>query len=254
MPKGNIIGEEVRAALSSIEWDGEYGRLTCGQLDRKTYTNVNDVLETFGGKWNKKLKCHVFAEAAQMVVEAAIETGVYVSATDVKQFYGEFETPDAIADRVVELGGISSGALLEPSAGSGQLLKAYKRRHGQLPTECVAVEIQEKRRAELLALGVSVTIDDFLKVKLNPRFSLALMNPPFARQADIDHVMHAFSMLEETGRLVAIMSPGWTFSDNAKSVAFRQLVEQHGTFEEISEGAFKESGTGIRTVLVTLRK
>jgi hypothetical protein len=254
MPKGNIISDEVRAALSSIEWDGEYGRLTCGQLDRKTYTKVNDVLETFGGKWNKKLKCHVFAEAAQMVVEAAIETGVYVSATDVKQFYGEFETPDAIADRVVELGGASQGALLEPSAGSGQLLKAYKRRHGSLPQGSAAIEIQEKRRYELLAIVDSVSIVDFLKVETDDRFELVLMNPPFARQADIDHVLHAFKLLTDTGRLVAVMSPGWTFRDNVKSVSFRRLVEQHGTFEEIPEGAFKESGTGIRTVLVTLRK
>ena len=30
------------------------------QLDRKTYLEVNKVLEALGGKWNKKHKAHIF--------------------------------------------------------------------------------------------------------------------------------------------------------------------------------------------------
>ncbi|MBV0881613.1 hypothetical protein KTQ42_20235 [Noviherbaspirillum sp. L7-7A] len=55
-----------------------------------------------------------------------------------------------------------------------------------------------------------------------------LMNPLFARQADIDHVLHAWSMLKEGGRLVAIMAASVTFRHNAKSVVFRHLITSHG--------------------------
>jgi hypothetical protein len=39
-----------------------------------------------------------------------------------------------------------------------------------------------------------------------------------------------------------------------RSRAVRELVERHGTIEPLPEGSFKESGTMVRTVLVTLSR
>jgi hypothetical protein len=57
------------------------------------------------------------------------------------------------------------------------------------------------------------------------------------------------------GRLVAIMSPGWTFRTNRKSVEFKAFVDEFNSDIIFNEaGAFKESGTMIRTVTVVLDK
>jgi type I restriction-modification system DNA methylase subunit len=81
------------------------------------------------------------------------------------------------------------------------------------------------------------------------------MNPPFRNQSDIDLVLHAYSMLARNGRLVAIMSGGVMFRNNAKTTAFRELVHScGGTITENPPGSFKESGTSVNTVMVTMNK
>ena len=79
-----------------------------------------------------------------------------------------------------------------------------------------------------------------------------VMNPPFSRQADIDHVTHAARFLRPGSRMVAIMSAGTIFRQNSKAVAFREWVEAlGGTLEELPDGTFKASGTMVRTCIVS---
>ena len=56
------IPENVLNVLGECRADGNLLYLPSVQLDRKTYTEVNKVLENMGGKWNRKVKAHVFAE------------------------------------------------------------------------------------------------------------------------------------------------------------------------------------------------
>jgi len=66
--------------------------------------------------------------------------------------------------------------------------------------------------------------------------------------------MHTRCLLDPP-RLVAIVSGGVMFRNNAKTVAFRELVYAcGGTFTENPAGSFKESGTSVNTVLVTMNK
>ena len=80
------------------------------------------------------------------------------------------------------------------------------------------------------------------------------MNPPFENGQDIDHVRHAFGMLRPGGILVAIMSPGPFFRSDRKAAAFREWFDaMGGERRDLPAGAFRESGTGVATVLVTVR-
>jgi predicted RNA methylase len=254
--KTRTLSPEVRTALASIEWDGGLARLTCGQLDRKTYVAVNDALESLGGKWSKKDKAHVFDDAAHNELEAVIETGSYDSAADIKQVLGEFFTPDGLADEIVRLAEIDGDHMvLEPSAGTGQLVKAVNRAVGFRDGDIEAVEIQQRHMIALKASDCNPNCADFLTVEpAGERYDRVVMNPPFARQADIDHVMHAWSFLKPGGRLVAIMSTGWTFRTNQKSRDFQEFAQTHGEWWANDDGAFKESGTSVKTVTVVLDK
>jgi hypothetical protein len=77
------------------------------------------------------------------------------------------------------------------------------------------------------------------------------MNPPFARQADIDHVLHAMQFLRRGGLLVAIMSASVKFRSNAKTAAFRRLG---GRILELPDGSFKTSGTMVNACIVVIDK
>lgn len=251
------LDDDTVSALRSIEWDGNSAKLTCGQLDRPTYLKVNKVLESLGGKWNRKAQSHLFSDDASAELEAIIESGGYV---DRKQALGFFETPAALADELVQIARMDERSVtLEPSAGTGNLIRAIDRATGgTVLQEVVAVEINEAFRKKLVDLACETYTSDFLAIEpgtIGGPFNRVLMNPPFApRQADIDHVLHAWKFLEPGGRLVAITSIGWTFRTNKKSVEFQRFVERYGERFDNDKDAFRESGTGVSTCIVALDK
>ena len=84
-----------------------------------------------------------------------------------------------------------------------------------------------------------------------------IMNPPFEKGQDIDHVRRAYDMLHPNGRIVAIMSEGPFYRSDSKAQEFRAwLDDKGGTSEKLPEGSFKDSdrSTGVNTRLVIIDK
>lgn len=257
MPK---ISNEVLAVLGNCTFKDNMLYLPPGQLDRALYTAVNAVLTANGGKWNRAAKAHVFDEPAESAIEQALLTGEFHRT---KQDLGQFDTPPALADRVVQLADVSPGhTVLEPSAGIGNIVSALLLRSATV----YAVELDANRAKSLYAQGgprgsmLNVKVGDFLTLTpaLNPglfnHFDRVVMNPPFAKQADIDHVLHALKFLKPGGRLVAIMSASVTFRTNRKTLDFWKMVESKRSHyrEALPAGAFAVSGTNVNAVIVAI--
>lgn len=86
-----------------------------------------------------------------------------------------------------------------------------------------------------------------------------LMNPPFSKQRDIDHVKHAYDLLKPGGRIVAVMSEGSFFRSNKKATAFREWMDELGaTSERLPEGSFNDPNlpvnTGVNARMVIIDK
>ena len=242
------IDQDILAILSRCTIEGNVIKLTCGQLDRNTYTAVNKVLDTLGGTWKRKLQGHQFSDDPTDRFEEVLLTGQVVS---IRSEFGFFPTPPDRACRVVDLAEILPGeTVLEPEAGQGGLADEVAARFGSENLHCI--EILPDNAKVLTQKGYAVQMDDFLQLAPRPCYAKIVMNPPFAKQSDIDHVQHAFKFLKPGGRLVAIMSNGFTFRSNRKSTEFRDLVENHGFYEENPSGSFLVSGTGVNTVTVVL--
>lgn len=235
------ITDDVLAVLSAGRCDGTKFYLPVTQLDRKLYGSTNKVLTALGGKWNRSAKAHVFAEDCEPLIESAIETGSYTKPADM----GWFPTPASLAERVVRMAGVQPGMLvLEPSAGEGAIVKAIA---GQDAIACWC-ELEPKR-AEKIGEGRQVHVGDFLSVAPDPIYPRVVMNPPFAKRADIHHVLHARKFLEPGGKLVSIMSGGIAFRQDALAVSFRA---ECSSIEDLPDESFRESGTSVRTVVVTM--
>jgi hypothetical protein len=85
---------------------------------------------------------------------------------------------------------------------------------------------------------------------LNHREQRIVMNPPFANAEDIKHITHALTLLKPEGRLVAICANG-----PRQNNALRPLVtDLKGSSEDLPADTFKDAGTGVRTVLLTIDK
>jgi protein-L-isoaspartate O-methyltransferase len=158
-----------------------------------------------------------------------------------------FPTPDALVARMIDLADIRpEHRVLEPSAGTGAIVRALQK-----------IGVTHMRFVEINAALASTTgarCADFLACTDLGTFDRVVMNPPFADGQDVAHVLHAFTMLNPGGRLVAVMSAGVTFRSDRKTKAFRALVETFGTMEELPVKTFDRAGTGVQTVLVTLVK
>lgn len=247
------LGDDVLSVISACEVTGNSVRIT-GQLDRKLYERVNEALEHLGGKWSRKLRAHDFGEDPTAAIEGLLISGEITRARDVLGFFPT--PPDLVARLFGAFPSASRAVILEPSAGNGAIVDAAVARGCSV----VALEIDEKRAAGLAAkygpsTGVRVERADFMAWDTELRFDWVVMNPPFAQQQDIDHVTRAFRLLKPGGQLAAIMSASVMFRQNNKSRAFRDLLggEGRGEIEQIEDGAFRSSGTSVRTVLVRMQ-
>lgn len=233
-----------------------------GTLDRKLYEATNKVLEAAGGKWNRKAKAHLFDGEAAEIMDAIILTG---KVTDKKSELGYFPTPKAIVARLLELAHIEQGmSVAEPEAGQGAIAVEVYKLSGNVTCfeldKSNAIVLSQKLAETVLhdfkrgyPMGFEVHHGDFLAIEPNPIFDRIVMNPPFAKRQDIQHVRHAYKFLKPSGTLVSVMSAGVEFRTDRIGNEFRQFVEDHGgLIERLPEGSFLESGTGVNTVIVTL--
>jgi len=189
--------------------------------------------------------------------QKAIDLQVELDKVKFAKIPGYFPTPPTLAEAMVADANIKPGMrILEPSAGSGNLLD-------QIPEGCEIVAYEQNHTlCGILELkGYPATCVDFMKVPiphdLDDRFDRVLMNPPFECLQDIEHVRHAFDMLNPGGVLVAITSPAWKTQDNKKCTYFRNWLNSEPLIDlwettDLAAGSFKESGTNVASVMLMI--
>jgi predicted RNA methylase len=168
-----------------------------------------------------------------------------------------FPTPAPVVEQMIAAAGLQPGmTVLEPSAGTGAIAGPVQ----ALGCHVDCVELSQDL-ARILDAGCyrQVIRADFLEYgpRDNPAgaeyYDRVMMNPPFARRADLAHVTHALRFVKPGGVLVAIMANGVTFHSYRETVAFRELVAASGgAITPLPDDAFKQSGASVRTVLVTI--
>lgn len=251
------IPDNILSILGECRVEGNTLFLPEGQLDRPVYQAVNKVLENIGGKWNRKAQGHVFADGDPAdLLDAVLLTGETV---DLKKQFQFFPTPRPVAEKMCELAELDDTCIvLEPECGKGDLADVI---YEVGVKELVGLELNQDMEKYLSGKPyATLTGIDFLEfVKDDPSitkpWTRIVMNPPFSRQQDIDHILTAYNILAPGGILVSIVSESPFFRQNKKSADFRELLDKHeAEIIPLDEGAFKESGTMVRTRIIKLRK
>lgn len=227
------------------------------QLERKLYQEVAKSLELIGGKWKGgKTFGFVFPSDPTELLEQ-ITNG---EKRNLKKEFQFFATPEQLAEKLVSMAEIENHhSILEPSAGQGALVKAVNKLLSTKKVYCY--ELMPVNQTFLKKIEtVELIGEDFLNpnnLNINQQrvFDRIIANPPFAKNQDIDHIKKMYDRLKPGGRLVTISSKHWQHSSNKKETEFKQwLNDVDASIEEIEAGAFKESGTVVGGLIITINK
>lgn len=230
---------------STVDENNNILFLPSEQLDRKLYLDVNKCLESIGGKWNRKLRGHLFDHNPSDDLDEMINTGEW---TDEKKEFQFFETPNDLAKRMILFAEIEEGkdgsSILEPSAGKGAIADKFPK-----DNSVSLVELNPKFVKILRDKGYAVIEGDFLT--LDFKADRIIMNPPFTKQQDIKHIFHAWDCLTNGGICVSIVSESPFFRENKLSRDFREWMDKNDIENyKLDEGTFKESGTMVRARII----
>ena len=243
------VDDDVLEVLSRAQTSGN-SMMLIGQLDRKLYAKTNKVIEACGGTWNRKAQAHLFdIDASERIDQIIISGEVEIP----KDEFNFFPSPPSVVNRLIDLANIEHGMrVLEPSAGTGAI--AFACANAGADVDCYELMEANFNTLSNDKRMQSVRHMDFLVQCPEPSYDRVVMNPPFAKQADIKHVLHAHKFLKSDGLLVSVMSASVLFRDNTITKEFRDFVRKHdGEIESLPDGSFKQSGTMARTVIVILR-
>lgn len=161
--------------------------------------------------------------------------------------------PNGLARQIVDLADVQPGnIILEPSAGLGHLADVITEVWPD--NELTAVELSYSLCEALKLKGYRAQHEDFLSH--TGTYDRIIMNPPFENGQDIAHVLHAYSLLNEGGRLVAIMAGNKNKQDQHTRDFMEFLEAAGGSIEENPAGGFLSAfrPTGVNTVTVILYK
>lgn len=168
------------------------------------------------------------------------------SAPRVVSAFNLFQTPEPIADEMAAAFA-GFGRTLEPSAGLGRLYRAVRRVdpgcHVTLidnAPDCCR-ELYHATEGDGAARLVQA---DFLALTVEElgEFDAVIMNPPFCRGEDIQHIEHALTLLAPGGRLVALCAD----SDRRR----QQFADRCTRYRTLPPRSFKSEGTSVAAAVV----
>lgn len=172
-------------------------------------------------------------------IKAVIKTGSIPQAKS-HQYY---PTPKNIAEDLIDQACINDDCkIFEPSAGQGALLAPIP---GYLHKNVTCIDIS-KLHCDIVKSkypDVSVINADFLGfLSHKGRYDRIIMNPPFSDKRAEDHVVHAYSCLDEGGILCAVMPASY------KDKTIIQGVDHE--WSEVYKNEFK--GCSVNVVILRI--
>ncbi len=246
----------MQEILKNCLISGNQLRLPEGQLDRNVYLAIKKSVTSLGGKWvGGKTQAFVFDFDPTPLIQKL--TSGNNGVVNIKKKLQFFPTPADVAEDMLSWAEISAtDKVLEPSAGQGALIIPIIERFPHLVVDvCELEEINRGILQSKLSNNINIIGEDFLNTTFTKEYDWIIANPPFAKNQDITHIQHMYTLLKKGGTLLSLSSPSWQIGSTKKVVAFRKWVEDIGAeVIELNRGCFKESGTNIAPLRLKITK
>lgn len=168
-----------------------------------------------------------------------------------------------MVDKRVVANGIN---ILEPSAGTGELIKAwgeqffysrngYFNKDNEIEFNGHCIEINKTRAATLKGKGYKVVWDDFLTFNPLMQYTLIIMNPPF--REGVKHLLKAMEVCAPEGQIACILNAETIRNPytNERKAMIAKLEEQEDYKVEYATQAFMDADrkTDVEVALVYVK-
>ena len=242
----DLLQSEARRNYYPESWSysDSDGRRKKAGITASNYAEVTDKLASYiKPPTAEEIRTKELAKLEQNLIGVKIE--------------GFFPTPSAVIELMLNRAAIELGdTVLEPSAGKGDIADKVREQYPQNTLH--TIEVNGRLRDVLTAKGHEIVERDFLDLE-SAEYDVIVMNPPFERMADIEHLRKAFDHLKEGGRVVSLMSESPFFRTDRKAEEFREWLDEVGGYaEKLDEGSFKGADsfrqTGVNARMVVIEK
>lgn len=238
------------------------------------YALFKPLLPLFKARWSKKEKTHICSINPESIINLILEEGLM---PDVNPYDFYPTSKEIVIDEMLPALGLKQYDLygspyfnfessegeglkfLDPSAGDGAILKALIEIYPK--AKFYAFEIENNRRQFLENHSkIEVLGSDFLNTPINQKFDFIAMNPPFRDAIRgnpniwMKHIKKAFSLVSRIGVLASIVPETLFISEQKEILYFKNWMLSFGEAWKLPKDAFKDSGTGIQTSIISLKK
>lgn len=173
-----------------------------------------------------------------------------------KDFY---PTPQNLIDKMLfSLDFTMIQSILEPSAGSGNIVEALKRKensYNRYSFDIDCIEIDQNLQHILKGKNFRVVHDDFLTYDTMKEYDLVVMNPPFSNGCK--HLLKALEMQKRNGGAVVCLLNAETLKNtctNERLDLKRKLTEYNAKIEFIQDAFIDaERKTAVEVALVKVQ-
>lgn len=167
-----------------------------------------------------------------------------------KDFY---PTPYEVIDMMLSGIDVTGLRILEPSAGSGNIIDWLKARDAQ---EVIACELSDDLAKVAMQKADRFLRRDFLEARSDEisHIDMIVMNPPFS--ADEKHILHAYEVAPDGCMIISLCNSSVVERASTKArIEIQKLIKEHGrkeSFGDCFRGA--ERSTGVEVSCVWLFK
>lgn len=171
--------------------------------------------------------------------------------------YQFYPTPAELGAKLAGVLEMPDLPILEPSAGTGNLIEAFSksnrfwaRRYSASEFHCI--ELNPDRAATLKGKGYKVIWDDFLTFKPLMPYRTIIMNPPFHDGAK--HLLKALAILADGGEIACLLNAETIKNPytNERKDLLQQLENAENYQCEFIQSAFED--TNVEVALVYVKK
>ena len=177
--------------------------------------------------------------------------------TNNKDFY---PTPEAIINKMLcDIDFKMIHSILEPSAGSGNIIEAIKKKekfystpYNKFSYDIDCIEEDQNLQHILKGKGYRVVYNDFLTYDTMKEYDLIIMNPPFSNGCK--HLLKALEMQQRNGGAIVCLLNAETLKNpctNDRQYLQRKLAEYNAKVEFMQDGFMDaERKTAVEIALI----